>query len=150
LTLSTQNAYVFADYGLPNSIRTDNEAIFTAKLFRSVLFILGIRHKTIDKHCRWQNGRIERLFGTLKPLLKQVSCDSVSALNRRLFEFGLWHNHLRPHQHLYYLTPAERWHGMTSTDFVQRPPKQVCYVNAWGGLLTGFIFGASAATMQQE
>jgi hypothetical protein len=58
LSLSTQNAYAFSDYELPNSIRTDTEAIFTAKLFRSVLFILGITpqdHRQIQSVAKRQN-----------------------------------------------------------------------------------------------
>ncbi|MEA2048883.1 MAG: transposase family protein [Campylobacterota bacterium] len=32
-------------YGKPQSIRTDNEMVFTSKLMRLVLWILGIKHK---------------------------------------------------------------------------------------------------------
>ncbi len=51
-------------YGKPKAVRTDNEAVFTSGLFRSALFLLGIRHQRIDLHCPWQNGRVERFFGT--------------------------------------------------------------------------------------
>ena len=53
-------------YGKPKMIRTDNEAVFTSRLFRIVLWLLGIRQQRIEPHCPWQNGRIERFFGTLK------------------------------------------------------------------------------------
>ena len=36
------------------------------------LRLMGIRHQRIDPHCPWQNGRIERFFGTLKPHLRQL------------------------------------------------------------------------------
>ena len=53
-------------YGQPKSLRTDNEACFTSKLFRFDLWFLGIKHQTTEVACPWQNGRIERFFGTLK------------------------------------------------------------------------------------
>jgi len=59
-------------YGKPRTIRTDNESIFTSKVFRLALFLLGIRHQRIDLHCPWQNGRVERFFGTLKGKLDQL------------------------------------------------------------------------------
>ena len=58
-------------YGKPKVIRTDNEAIFTSRIFRRGLKLLGIRHQLTDPGCPWQNGRIERLFGTLKQKLDQ-------------------------------------------------------------------------------
>jgi transposase InsO family protein len=42
-------------YGKPRIVRTDNEAVFTSKVFRFAL--LGIRHQRTDPGCPWQNGR---------------------------------------------------------------------------------------------
>lgn len=53
-------------HGRPRFLRTDNEAILTSFVFRIGLALLGIRHQRTEPHCPWQNGRIERLFGTLK------------------------------------------------------------------------------------
>ena len=53
-------------YGQPKSLSTDSEACFTSKLFRFGLWFLGIQHQTTEVACPWQNGRIERFFGTLK------------------------------------------------------------------------------------
>jgi putative transposase len=53
-------------YGNLRSIRTDNEHCCTSKVFRFGSQILRIRHQKTDKGCPWQNGRIERFFGTLK------------------------------------------------------------------------------------
>lgn len=58
-------------HGKPKIIRTDNEAIFTSRVFRRGLKRLGIRHQLTDPGCPWQNDRIERLFGTLKEKLDQ-------------------------------------------------------------------------------
>jgi len=63
-------------YGKPKAIRTDNEVIFTSLLFRGSLKLLGIKHQRSDKHCPWQNGRIERFFGTgkgVRALLRQFN-----------------------------------------------------------------------------
>ncbi|MEM9594705.1 MAG: integrase core domain-containing protein [Acidobacteriota bacterium] len=47
-------------------MRTDNEAVFTSRRFRWVLIVLGLRHQLTQVASPWQNGRVERFFGTLK------------------------------------------------------------------------------------
>lgn len=74
-------------YGKPRAVRTDNEACFTSRLFRTVLLLAGIRHQRSDPGCPWQNGRIERLFGTLKQKLDQWEVAGFAALNVSLGEF---------------------------------------------------------------
>jgi len=49
----------------PKYLRTDNEAVFTSRLFRFGLWCLRIRHQRTEIACPWQNGRIKRFFGTL-------------------------------------------------------------------------------------
>jgi transposase InsO family protein len=63
-------------FGTPTSLRTDNEAVFTSRLFRSAFKALGIRPQRSDKHCPWQNGRIERFFGTFKSVIRQVCVEN--------------------------------------------------------------------------
>src|SRR6266511_2625248 len=87
-------------YGKPRIIGTDNESIFTSKVFRLALLLLGIRHQRIDLHCPWQNGRVERFFGTPKEKLDRLAVDSLNALNQALTEFRIFYNHVRPHQNL--------------------------------------------------
>jgi len=136
-------------HGKPKIIRTDNEAIFTSHIFRQGLKMLGIRHQRTDPGCPWQNGRIERLFGTLKQKLDQrIYFPLPSAgeglrerggvreqLNRDLDTFCYWYNHIRPHQNLNGKTPAEAWCG--DNPFA-RPPKQEHWFEAWDGLLAGY------------
>lgn len=43
--------------GMPRAIRTDNEAVFTSRLFRFGLRFLGIRHQTTDLH--WASSAAE-------------------------------------------------------------------------------------------
>jgi hypothetical protein len=43
-----------------------------------------IQHQPTQLHSLWQNGQIERLFGRLKPLLRQLSIPNPAALQRAL------------------------------------------------------------------
>lgn len=121
-------------YGKPRFLRTDNEPVFTSRLFRFGLWLIGIRHQRIDKSCPWQNGKIERFFGTLKEKLDQWQVNGSEQLSGALVQFRFWYNHVRPHQNLYGRTPAEVWRG---TDIFAEGPKQEYWFEAWDGLLTG-------------
>lgn len=121
--------------GMPRNIRTDNDAVFTSRLFRFGLALLGITHQRTDLGCPWMNGRIERLFGTLKSVLDRWAVPCIDALNVSLDQFSDWYNEVRPHQHLYGQTPIEAWNGV---DPYVTAPTSVHYFSAWDGLLTGF------------
>lgn len=75
------------------------------------LWLLNIKHQCVDKGCPWQNGRIERFFGTLKNKLNHWEVDFFEQLNNALVPFWFWYNHVRPHQHLQGRIPAEVWQG---------------------------------------
>jgi len=122
-------------YGKPRFVRTDNEVVFTSRVFKLALSLLGIRHQTTDLHCPWQNGRVERFFGTLKTSLDQLAVTSFDALNSALGEFRFFYNHVRSHQNLDGATPAEAWAGVNpyTTKF-----KQEYWFEAWDGLLAGY------------
>ncbi|MDO9289651.1 MAG: integrase core domain-containing protein [Thermodesulfovibrionales bacterium] len=122
-------------YGKPKALRTDNESVFTSWIFRLSLWFMGIRHQTIDKCCPWQNGKIERFFGTLKEKLDQWKVNGFEQLGGALVQFRFWYNHIRPHQNLDGRTPAEVWNGI---DVFSRIPKLEYWFEAWDGLLTGF------------
>ncbi len=102
-------------YGRPKFLRTDNEASLTTWRMQLWLWLLGIRPQRTDPHCPWQNGRVERFFGTLKAHLDWWQMDSREQLEETLGQFRLWYNHLRPHQHLQGRTPAEAWAGCESS-----------------------------------
>ena len=122
-------------FGRPTIIRTDNEASFTSLLFRFGLFLLGVRHQRIDPGRPWQNGRVERFFGTLKDKLNQWEVSCLGELNGALHEFRFWYNHVRTHQYLDGRTPAEVWDGV---DIYIKRAKKEYWFEAWDGLLTGF------------
>jgi transposase InsO family protein len=125
-------------HGKPTRIRTDNEVIFTSWVFTTFLKLVGIRHQRTQICAPWQNGRIERLFGTLKPLLRQLVIPSKAALQRALEEFTLFYNYARPHQNLGGLTPAQKWNGFSKADLMQTPPTQAVLVQALNGLMVGY------------
>ena len=102
----------FARYGRPRIVRTDNEGACTALLFRLILRLLGIRPQRTARHCPWENGRVERLIGTLKGSLAPWSIEDGEQLDRTLPNVRTWYNHLRPHAHLHGRTPAEVWAGV--------------------------------------
>lgn len=122
-------------YGKPRALRTDNERIFTGRLFTQALKWLGIRHQRSDVGCPWQNGRIERLFGTLKHKLDCWRVLNGEQLQAALTIFSFWYNAVRPYQSLNGRTPLEAWNGI---DPYQRRPKRVEWFEAWDGLLSGF------------
>jgi putative transposase len=122
-------------YGMPKIIRTDIEAIFTSRLFKFGLKFLSIKHQTIQLSCPWENGRIERLFLTLKESLDHWTAYSMNQLNDDLDIFRFWYNFIRPHQHLDGKTPAEVWNGK---NIFKTGYKQSHYFSEWEGLLTGY------------
>ena len=122
-------------YGKPRAVRTDNETVFTSTAFRFALLLLGIGHQRTDPGCPWQNGRIERFFGTLKSKLDRLAVASFQALNGALAEFRFFYNHVRTHQNLAGRTPAEAWTGTTPFAYA---PKREYWFEAWDGLLTGY------------
>jgi transposase InsO family protein len=121
-------------FGAPKVIRTDNEAVFCSRLFVFALHTLGIRHQRTQPAHPWQNGRIERFFGTLKQKLDQWCVENAEQLSTSLQQFRCWYNHVRPHDYLDGRTPAETWCGIDP--FVQAP-KSSREFQAWDGLLTG-------------
>ena len=122
-------------YGKPRALRSDNERIFTGKAFRLGLRLTDIRHQRIELGCPWQNGRIERLFGTLKEKLDQWYVADKDQLSNALNIFAHWYNRVRPHQNINGRTPMEAWAGI---DPYHGAPRQALWFEAWEGLLTGF------------
>lgn len=122
-------------HGKPQAIRTDNERVFTSKVFRGALRLVGIRQQLSDLGCPWQNGRIERLFGTLKGKLDCWRVSNGEQLQAALDTFAFWYNAVRPHQNLNGRTPLEAWYGI---DPYRRAPKREKWFEAWEGLLQGY------------
>jgi transposase InsO family protein len=118
-TLLGHVCLAIAEFGKPQALRTDNEGMFTSRLWQRAMMWAGIRRQRITPHCPWQNGRIERLFGTLKAQLRGMVMPTRTAAQIALDDFAGFYNHARPHQGLSGLTPMEAWHGVSRTDVLQ-------------------------------
>ena len=134
MTILLELIVAFRRFGLPKRLRVDNEACFNSRLMRSALALLGIRLQTTELHCPWQNGRIERFFGTFKQHLDRVTIADGDDLRCKLIEFRAWYNHVRSHQHLHGYTPAEAWDGRAKS--TRRPQ----WFEVWEGRITGWFF----------
>jgi putative transposase len=116
-------------YGLPRSVRTDNEAVFKSLIFTVILKSLGVRQQFTALASPWQNGRIERFWRTLKFELQtkarqsiaqgiavqtRMKFASVAAMGCLLEAFKDSYNGGRPHQSLKGATPATVWNGQVT------------------------------------
>jgi putative transposase len=125
-------------YGLPKYIRTDNERCFTSHTFKGLLQSQGIRLQHTELHCTWQNGRIERLFGSLKQQLKFIQIENAAHLQVWLDEFKHWYNTIRLHQHLAYQTPQEVWRQQeVATNSNQTKSASTLWWTGWSSKLSG-------------
>ena len=104
----------FKDFGLPQTIRTDNGIPFScsralyglSKL--SVWWLrLGIHIERIQPGHPEQNGRHERMHLTLKREATQPAADNFLQQQARFDDFIDYYNHQRPHQALKMKVPAD-------------------------------------------
>ncbi|MBI1835543.1 MAG: transposase family protein [Burkholderiales bacterium] len=122
-------------FGKPKIIRTDNASVFKSLEFQTGLKTANIRHEFTDPGCPWQNGRIERLFLTLKQKFNLIVPIDATALDHLLAEFRFWYNGVRPHQHLHNFTPMEVWTGVNP---FKEKPRKIFRFSGWNGMLKGF------------
>jgi len=105
----------FREFGLPQTIRTDNGAPFSTLaaggLSRlAVWWIrLGIRPERILPGRPDQNGRHERMHSTVKADTARPPRSSFRTQQRAFEAFRREYNHERPHEALSYDTPAARY-----------------------------------------
>lgn len=137
-TLIGHLCLAIGQHGKPTAIRTDNELVFKSAAFKTFLKLLGIRHQHIPVCAPWCNGRIESFFGRIKPYIRQIQIHSPAGLHNALDDIRHFFNHVRTHQNLAGLTPAEVWHGLTPIDIAQTPPKSAQLVRMLDGLLVGY------------
>jgi putative transposase len=134
LTILCELIATFRKFCIPRALRTDNERCFTSKPMRLALAMLGIKHQRTELHCPWQNGRIERFFGTLKRHLDRIHLIDADDLRIKLIEFRAFYNHARTHAHLGGRTPAEAWAGKG------RSFGEPIFVSLWDDRLHGWFF----------
>lgn len=131
IALLTQVLRLCRTYGMPKVIQTDNEACFTSLFFRLGLRLAQIKHKTSDVASPWQNGRIERFFGTFKYHARQVRLQHAD-IDMNLQLFRLFYNSVRPHSNLDGKTPTEAW-----TQKNHNAKGRGYFVSEWDGVLEG-------------
>jgi len=124
-------------YGKPKIIKSDNEHVFTSKLMKTTLYLLGIKQQTTDIASPWQNGKIERLFLTMKQSFTDIIFPTSKSLEIALREFRFFYNHIRPHQHLNYRTPNEVWDNKSMTN---SKTHEALYFSALCGNVAGFYY----------
>jgi putative transposase len=120
-------------FGFPTFIRTDHEHCFTSLSMKLGLKQFGIKHQKSDIACPWQNGRIERFFGTFINNFKQIDWFNIYPmyLQAELNIFQVWYNHVRVHSNLNDKTPTEFFTN-------SKPKGKGQFISGWDGVLTGF------------
>ena len=111
----------FAEYGLPQRIRTDNGEPFAAaslgRLSRlSVWWIrLGIYPELIEPASPYQNGAHERMHRTLKADTTRPPAPNLLAQQQRFARFRRHYNQARPHEALGQRPPVRLYEPSTRT-----------------------------------
>jgi len=117
---------VFREYGLPDAVRTDNGPPFAGRsiggLSRLMIWWiqLGIIPERIKKGCPEQNGRHERMHGSLK---REALTPPVYDLKEQqivMDAYKLEYNHNRPHEALNDLTPGD-YYERSWRPYVEKP-----------------------------
>lgn len=112
---------LFAEYGLPAAIRSDNGAPFAScgVLGLSALsawwLSLGITHERIEPGHPEQNGRHERMHLTLKRETARPGGADMAEQQARFDDFRATFNHVRPHEALGQVPPADRYRPSART-----------------------------------
>lgn len=102
----------FRQYGLPEVMRTDNGPPFASTAVGGLTALsiwwvkLGVRPERIDPGKPQQNGRHERMHGTLKRDVCQPPAWSLRTQQLRFDAFRQTYNEERPHEALGQVTPA--------------------------------------------
>jgi putative transposase len=98
---------LFARYGPPDHIRSDNGPEFTAKAVRDWLRELGVTTLYIEPGSPWENGYNESFNGTLgDEVLKREIFFTLSEAKVLIEQWRREYNTLRPHGSLGYRPPA--------------------------------------------
>ncbi len=106
---------IFREFGLPDAIRTDNGTPFSTRALGGLSRLavwwirLGIRPERIQAGRPEQNGRHERMHGTLKAETAKPPRASFRAQQRAFDRFQKEYNEIRPHKALGQEVPASRY-----------------------------------------
>ena len=98
---------LFIDHGIPDHIRSDNGAEFTAKAVRSWLEKMEVKPTYIEPGSPWENGYNESFNGKLRDeLLDRELFDTLHEAQVLIERWRVHYNTKRPHSSLGYKPPA--------------------------------------------
>lgn len=98
---------LFIWHGVPENIRSDNGAEFTAVAVRNWLDRIGVKTLYIEPGSPWENGYIESFNGKLRDeLLNGESFETLLEARVVIERWRREYNHVRPHSALGYRPPA--------------------------------------------
>ena len=103
------------EVGLPQAIRTDNGAPFSANSLHGLCGLsvwwmrLGIQHQRIRPGCPQENGAHERMHRTLKAATARPPAANARSQQRRFDAFRHEYNEERPHEALGGEPPGRLW-----------------------------------------
>lgn len=101
-------AELFAMYGIPQHIRSDNGPEFIAHVLRGWLEQLGVTTLYIAPGSPWENGYAESFFSHFRDeFLATEEFDSLIDARKLTKAWQHNYNYHRPHSSLEYLTPSE-------------------------------------------
>lgn len=100
-------AWLMSTRGVPEHIRSDTGAAFTAGVMREWLCKVGVNTQYIEPSSPWENGYVERFNGKLRDEL--LNGEIFYKLREAKALIEMWRKHyntLRPHSSLGYRPPA--------------------------------------------
>jgi len=136
LTVKALFIKTFQEYGMPQSMRTDNGTPFASTGLGglsslSVWWIrLGIELERIEPGCPQQNGRHERMHRTLKEATAKPPKADLRAQQRAFDQFRQDYNQERPHEALEQRPPASLYTPSVRA-YPERLPEPRGYPDEW-------------------
>tara|TARA_Y100000294_G_scaffold135793_1_gene128581 strand:+ start:213 stop:674 length:462 start_codon:yes stop_codon:yes gene_type:complete len=98
---------LFVARGIPDHIRSDNGAEFTARRVRNWLSRLGVKTLFIEPGSPWENGYVESFIGKMRDeFLNQERFDTLEEAKVLIERWRHEYNRIRPHSSLGYRPPA--------------------------------------------
>ena len=120
---------LFIRRGVPDYLRSDNGAEFTAHAVRDWLQRVGVRTLYIEPGSPWENGYIESFHGKLRDeLLEREIFDTLLEAKVLIENWRREYNTIRPHSSLGYRPPApeaiQPWPAASATLQLQTMAEQ--------------------------
>lgn len=93
-------------------IISDRGSQFTAKDFKKFIRRVGLNHTFTYVGYPQSNGKIERLFRTIKnDFIRRYSFLSVEDARKQINQYIQYYNHKRLHRAIFYVTPFNKMTG---------------------------------------